>query len=124
MFSAVFGILGTLAIVALIDPFAGGLMAIQALVVKYTSQAYLEAIPLACMILSVFAFAQNGQRKSAGAWFWLSAFALGVVTAGKFTYTPVLVVLLAYLAFICERGVPFRWMAGFGASSPSRPSSC
>jgi hypothetical protein len=109
--SAVFGILGTL-ILALIDPFAGGLMAIHALVVKYTSQAYLEAIPLAFMILSVFAFLKTDKEKR-DAWFWLSAFALGVVTAGKFTYTPVLVIVLAYLAFI-EKKIPFRWMAGFG----------
>jgi hypothetical protein len=108
--SAVFGILGTL-ILTLIDPFAGGLMAIHALVVKYTSQAYLEAIPLAFMILSVFAFLKTDKEKR-DAWFWLSAFALGVVTAGKFTYTPVLVIVLAYLAFI-EKKIPFRWMAGF-----------
>lgn len=110
--SAIFGVLGTL-IVALIDPFAGGLMAIHALVVKYTSQAYLEAIPLAFMILSVYTFLKT-DRKKRDAWFWLSAFALGAVTAGKFTYTPVLVVVLAYLAFI-EKKIPFRWMVGFGA---------
>lgn len=109
--SAVFGVIGTI-ILALIDPFAGGLMAIHGLVVKYSSQAYLEAIPLAFMILSVFAFLKTGRDKLNG-WFWLSAFALGVVTAGKFTYTPVLVVVIAYLAFV-EKKIPFRWMVGFG----------
>lgn len=109
--SAVFGVLGTV-IVAFIDPFAGGLMAIHALVVKYSSQAYLEAIPLAFMILSVFAFLKTDKGKPNG-WFWLSAFALGVTTAGKFTYVPVLVIVLVYLAFI-EKKIPFRWMAGFG----------
>jgi 4-amino-4-deoxy-L-arabinose transferase-like glycosyltransferase len=109
--SAIFGMIGTI-IIALIDPFAGGLMAIHALVVKYSSQAYLEAIPLAFMILSVFAFLKTDREKHSG-WFWLSAFGLGAVTAGKFTYTPVLVIVLAYLAFI-EKKIPFRWMVGFG----------
>lgn len=109
--SAIFGVIGTI-IIALLDPFAGGLMAIHALVVKYSSQAYLEAIPLAFMILSVFALLKTSKEKR-DAWFWLSAFALGAVTAGKFTYTPVLVVVLAYLAFI-EKKIPFRWMTGFG----------
>ncbi len=108
--SAVFGVLGTL-ILAFMDPFAGGLMAIHALMVKYTSQAYLEAIPLAFMILSVFAFLKTDKVK-VNTWFWLSAFALGAVTAGKFTYTPVLVIVLAYLAFI-EKKIRFRWMLAF-----------
>lgn len=109
--SAIFGVIGTI-ILAFIDPFAGGLMAIHALVVKYTSQAYLEAIPLAFMILSVYAFLKTDKEKRDG-WFWLSAFALGTVTAGKFTYAPVLVIVIAYLAFV-EKKIPFRWMVGFG----------
>ena len=108
--SAIFGVIGTI-LLALIDPFAGGLMAIHALVVKYSSQAYLEAIPLTFMILSVFAFLKTDKDKI-NSWFWLSAFALGATTAGKFTYTPVLVMVLAYLAFI-EKKIPFRWMIGF-----------
>jgi len=112
--SAVFGVLGTL-IVASMDPFAGGLMAIHALVVKYSSQAYLEAIPLAFMILSVFAFLKTDKGRING-WFWLSAFALGATTAGKFTYTPVLVIVLAYLAFI-EKKTPILWMVGFAILS-------
>lgn len=108
--SAVFGVLGTI-VIAFIDPFAGGLMAIHALVVKYSSQAYLEAIPLAFMILSVFAFLKTNKEKING-WFWLSAFALGGTTAGKFTYAPVLVIVLAYLAFI-EKKIRFRRMMAF-----------
>jgi len=108
--SAIFGVLGTI-ILTLIDPFAGGLMAIHALVVKYSSQAYLEAIPLAFMILSIFALLKTDKDKING-WFWISAFALGATTAGKFTYIPVLVIVLAYLAFI-EKKISFRWMIGF-----------
>ena len=109
--SSIFGVIGTI-VLALIDPFAGGLMAIHALVVKYTSQAYLEAIPLAFMVLSIFAFLKT-DRKKRDIWFWLSAFALGAVTAGKFTYTPVLVVVLAYLAFI-EKKIPLWRMTMYG----------
>jgi hypothetical protein len=110
--SAVFGVIGTV-ILAFLDPFAGGLMAIHGLVVKYSSQVYLEAIPLAFMVLSVFAFLKTEAGKVNG-WFWSSAFALGAVTAGKFTYTPVLVIVLAYLAFV-EKKIPFRWMIAFAA---------
>ena len=112
--SAVFGVLATI-LVAIFDPFAGGLMAIHALVVKYSSQAYLEAIPLAFTIFSVLTFLRTNIEKR-DAWFWLSAFALGVSTAGKFTYTPVLVIVLAYLAFF-EKKIPFRWMVLFGVIS-------
>ena len=112
--SAVFGVIATI-LVAIFDPFAGGLMAIHALVVKYSSQAYLEAIPLAFMVLSVLAFLKANKDKL-NMWFWLSALALGISTAGKFTYTPVLVVVLAYLAFF-EKKIPFRWMVLFGVVS-------
>jgi len=112
--SAVFGVLGTL-VIAFMDPFAGGLMAIHALVVKYSSQAYLEAIPLTFMIVSVFAFLKTDKAKING-WFWFSAFALGATTAGKFTYTPVLVIILAYLAFF-EKKIALRWMFGFAILS-------
>jgi 4-amino-4-deoxy-L-arabinose transferase-like glycosyltransferase len=110
--SAVFGVFATV-LLALFDPFAGGLMAIHALVVKYSSQAYLEAIPLAFTTLAVLAFLKTN-RENRDAWFWLSAVALGASTAGKFTYTPVLVVVLIYLAFF-EKKIPFRWMVAFGA---------
>jgi 4-amino-4-deoxy-L-arabinose transferase-like glycosyltransferase len=108
--SAVFGVIATI-LVALFDPFAGGLMGIHALVVKYSSQAYLEAIPLAFTTFSILAFLRSNKDKR-DTWFWLSAFALGASTAGKFTYTPVLVIVLAYLAFF-EKKIPFRWMAVF-----------
>mgnify|MGYP001082776077 CR=1 FL=1 len=36
-------------------PLAGGLLAVQTLAVKYTSQAYLESLPLATALLAVVA---------------------------------------------------------------------
>jgi len=68
--SVVFGTLAV-ALVALVDPLAGGLLAVQTLVVKYTSQAYLEALPLAMALLALFALRRS--QKERDAWFWLSA---------------------------------------------------
>ncbi|MBP1694399.1 MAG: two component regulator propeller domain protein, partial [Chloroflexi bacterium] len=50
-------IFGTLAVwvLALVDPLAGGLFAIQTYAVKYTSQAYLEAVPLFASLAALFA---------------------------------------------------------------------
>lgn len=93
--SVVFGALAVL-LLALIDPLAGGLLAVQTLVVKYTSQAYLEALPLFAMILSVYALLRS--KRALDGWFWLSAAALGLTAAGKYSYAPILFVIL-YLYF-------------------------
>jgi hypothetical protein len=86
MISALFGSLAVL-IVAGFDPLAGALLAVHTMVVKYTSQAYLEALPMLAAIGSVFAL-----RRSSGPdrWFWLSGAALGLTAAGKFSYFPIL----------------------------------
>jgi hypothetical protein len=85
---------GTLAVwlVALVDPLAGGLLAVQTLAVKYTGQAYLEALPQAMALLAVFALRRS--QKERDGWFWLSAAALGLTAAGKYSYFPILVVIL------------------------------
>lgn len=110
--SAVFGVAAAL-LIALIDPLAGGLAAAHTLVVKYSSQAYLEAIPLAMSVLSIYAF-RKMDRAGSGRWFWLSAAALGIAAASKFTYIPVTGVVLGYLAFF-EGGLPLRRMGLYGA---------
>lgn len=100
--SVLFGLLATF-LLALFDPLAGGLLAVHTLAVKYTAQVYLEALPHLASIAAVLALARsNGTRDR---WFWLSALALGVTTAGKFTYLPI-VLVLAYLA-IWEKSL--RW---------------
>ena len=53
MVSVIFGSLAVL-VLALVDPLAAGFMAVQTLVVKYTSQAYLEALPLLAGLLAIF----------------------------------------------------------------------
>jgi hypothetical protein len=90
--SASFGTLAVL-VLALLDPLAGGLLAAHTLAVKYTSQVYLEALPHLASIGAVLAFSRV--RSGRDHWFWLSALALGVTAAGKFTYLPVLFTILA-----------------------------
>ncbi len=94
--SAVFGVLAVL-LLALIDPVAGGLFAIHTLFIKYTSQAYLEALPLFAGLAAVLALTRAKGRFDR--WFWLSAIALGVTAAGKFTYFPVVFPILYLLIF-------------------------
>ncbi len=54
LISAVFGVLAVL-ILALVDPLAGALFAVHTLTLKYTSQAYLEALPLFAGLAAVLA---------------------------------------------------------------------
>ncbi|MGD9316542.1 MAG: two-component regulator propeller domain-containing protein [Anaerolineae bacterium] len=98
-------LMGTLAVLllALLDPLAGGLLAAHTMVVKYTSQVYLEALPHLASLASVLALNRSSKRRDR--WFWLSALALGVTAAGKFTYVPIVVVIL-YLAIWEKRT---RW---------------
>jgi len=49
-----------------------------------------------------------GQRKT-NRWFWLSAIALGAAAAGKYSYIPVTVVVLAYL-LLFEKKTRWYWL--------------
>lgn len=94
--SVTFGVLAVL-LLALVDPLAGGLFAVQTVVVKYTGQAYLESVPLFFSLAAVFSLWRS--RRAGDFWVWLSALSLGLVAAGKFSYFPILfVVLYLYLA--------------------------
>ena len=88
--SAVFGAVAS-GLVALVDPLAGLFIALQTLLVKYSSQAYLEALPLMTSIGAVLAL-RNSKIRFDG-FFWLSAIALGVTAAGKYSYFPILLVI-------------------------------
>jgi hypothetical protein len=125
--SAVFGTLAVL-LAALVHPLAGGMLAVQTLAVKYTSQAYLEALPHFASTAAVFAFwrfsifqksLQEFGLLPRSPWFWLSAAALGLTMAGKYTYFPVIFVIL-FLAFSLHRQgfslvslLPYFAAAGF-----------
>jgi hypothetical protein len=105
--SALFGTLAVL-VLALLDPLAGGMLAVHTLAVKYTSQVYLEALPHLASVVAVLAFSRvrsGRDRPALGLAFWLSALALGVTAAGKFTYLPILFPIL-YLAIWDKR---LRW---------------
>ena len=99
-------IFGTLAVwlVAMVDPLAGGLLAIQTYAVKYTSQAYLEALPLFASLAALFALRRSMKKRDI--WFWLSAGALGLTAAGKYSYFPIVVVLL--YVYFREKNTPGR----------------
>jgi hypothetical protein len=101
--SVVFGTLAV-AVVALIDPVAGGLMAIQTTMVKYSSQAYLDAFPLFASLAALLAMLKSTSSRDRLVWF--SAAAFGLAMAGKYSYFPILIVIL-YLYF-WEKKYPWR----------------
>jgi hypothetical protein len=86
--SAIFGSLSVL-LVSTIDPLAGGLLAIQPITVKYTSLAYLEALPQLTSLIAVLSLRKSHSTQDF--WFYFSAASLGVTAAGKYSYFPVLV---------------------------------
>lgn len=86
---------GSLAVflLALLNPLAGLLLAVQTYAVKYTSVIYLEALPLAFSLAGVLAYARArldfsapGQTQRQRAWLALSAVCLGLAVAGKYIY--------------------------------------
>jgi hypothetical protein len=111
--SAFFGTLAVMVVAILADPLSGGLLAVHTLAVKYDSQVYLEALPHLLSILAVLAFVRS-KPEQRDKWFWLSALALGAATAGKFTYIPVVVMVLAYLALF-EKKIPLGWLVIYAA---------
>ena len=95
--SALFGVLAVVFVTLAVDPLAGGMLAVNTLAVKYTSQVYLEAVPHAMTIAAVLAFLRVEKDKP-NRWLWLSAVALGAATASKYSYIPVILIVLGYLA--------------------------
>jgi 4-amino-4-deoxy-L-arabinose transferase-like glycosyltransferase len=110
--SALFGALAVLFVCLAVDPLAAGLLAVHTLAVKYTSQAYLEAVPHAMTIAAVLAFLRV-EKGRPGRWLWLSAAALGVAAASKYSYLPVILVVLGYLA-VFEKRLKFQWLLLYG----------
>lgn len=79
-------VLGTLEVIALavFDPLAGFLLALNSWHVKYTSQIMLEPLPSLMSLLSVLFYIRS-KRKNLF-WLSLSALAMSITAASKFTY--------------------------------------
>lgn len=110
--SAFFGSLAVLATALLVDPLSAGLLGVHTLAVKYTSQVYLEALPHFLSIVAILTLIR-ANREQRDTWFWISAFALGAATAGKFTYIPVAVLVLVYIAWF-EKKISLEWLIIYG----------
>ncbi|HEX2911336.1 MAG TPA: sugar ABC transporter permease [Chloroflexia bacterium] len=82
-FSAVFGAL-TVGLVALVSPLAALMVALNSWHIKYTSQAYLEALP--CIFAALTLLLLTRSRKNGDSWFWAAALTLGITAAGKYLY--------------------------------------
>lgn len=72
-------------LIAILNPLAGWFLAIQTTEVKFTSIAYLEALPALTAALSVLSF-ERFRRTTSSMWLYLSAVALGATGASKFIY--------------------------------------
>jgi 4-amino-4-deoxy-L-arabinose transferase-like glycosyltransferase len=72
-------------LVALLNPLAGWFVAIQTTEIKFTSMAYLEALPALAMAASVLSY-ERFRRTSQPRWLYISAVGLGLTAASKFIY--------------------------------------
>ena len=70
---------------AILNPLAGWFLAIQTTEIKFTSMAYLEALPAFAAAAAVISY-EKFRRTSNQTWLWLSALALGTAGASKFIY--------------------------------------
>ncbi len=87
--SAIFGTL-EVALLALVNPLAGFILAIYALQIKYTSQMMLEALPAFTSLAMVLAYTKSkdssrGLPHKTG-WLVVSAVFLGLTAASKYMY--------------------------------------
>lgn len=94
--NAAFSVLTT-ALLALVNPLAGLLLAVHAWTIKYVSQIMLEAIPAFTSLVSVLAYGlwKKRQNESINGWLIVSAIFLGITAASKYIYVIVGVAILA-----------------------------
>ncbi len=79
---------GTLAVLlmSIINPLAGFFLATDSMVVKYTSEVYLEALPSFAILLAVYALQRSLKRPGLNRGCWGSAVAVGAAVAGQYLY--------------------------------------
>ncbi len=109
--SAIFGVLAVILMTFFVDPLSGGLLAIHTLAGKYTSQVYLEAVPHFMTIAAVLMFLRTDKERL-NRWLVFSAIALGAAAASKYSYIPVILIVLAYLAFF-EKKLDWKLLLGY-----------
>lgn len=118
--SAVFGVFAVATIGWYFGPLAGAILAIHTLVVKYTSQAYLEALPLWLIVLAFGLLTRGqgtgdrGQGTGDRGQLFVAAFAYGTAAAAKLTFPIIAAPALAYLLIVTQRR-SWRQLAAFGA---------
>jgi hypothetical protein len=114
--SAVFGSLAVLAL-AIVNPLAGFFLAINTLAIKYTSEVYLEALPMLTSLLCVLAYAQYyrtvverpAEKKKQFLWLGASALFLGMTAASKYVYCVcAIAIALHWLIGVIRKKVPAR----------------
>ncbi len=117
---------GTLAVLVLsfLNPLAGLFIGIGTLSVKYTSEVYLEALPLFSSLVAVLAYDRWYQRIAGPAgssgreawWLLCSAVFLGITVASKYIYGVVaLAVGVHFLIALLQKRVPTRYAFHLGA---------
>jgi hypothetical protein len=122
---------GTLAVltVALVNPLAGLFLGVDTLGVKYTSEVYLEALPLFASLVCALAYARwsdlsrepRTSSRSPLIWLILSAVFLGMTAASKYVYCVVgLAILIHFFIGVLQGQIPRRqipYIAGWALLS-------
>jgi ABC-type sugar transport system permease subunit len=96
LFGAIVGAL-TATVVALINPLAGLLVAINSWHIKYTSQAMLEALP--CLFAALMLLALRRSKRNGDWLWWAAAVLLGLTAASKYLYAVVGVAALIWMVW-------------------------
>ncbi len=116
MVSTGFGSL-TVLILSILNPLAGFFLAVNTLAIKYTSEFYLEALPMFTSLLCVVAYGMfykymtSSPAKSKKAWLWLafSAVCLGATAASKYVYCVAgLAIAVHWLVAVIAKKLPAR----------------
>ena len=92
-FGAVLGTL-TVALLALVNPLAGFVLAIHSLTTKYVSQVMLESLPSLTSLLMALAYLRSKKSTRPAAWLALSAIFLGLTASSKYLYCVVGIAIL------------------------------
>ncbi len=110
---------GTLqvALPAWLNPLAGFLLAVHTLAIKYTAQAYLEAVPGFWALLAVLAAGRiTGPGDTTGRYGLLSALAAGAAAASNYRYVlPIVSVFLVLATLKRQRPWPLIFWACLAA---------